>query len=188
MTTSSGFRPAAFRQKRNLALGIASEIAAPVLRPIASSFAKGKVSPPSQWRRGLILAHNHIGDVLYRTPSLQALHEGLPQCEWSFLTTPSSAEILKGNPHLSEVIPWSRGEHSWDIDAAHKLELKKRDFDVVLCTNTLKHFPDFVLATTLGIPNTKRLQQRFSGDYRRASRSTSWRGLTPSLRVFLGTS
>lgn len=148
-----GFISSAFRQKRNLALGIASEIAAPLLRPIASSFSKGEVTPPSQWRRGLIIAHNHIGDVLYRTPSLQALHEGLPQCDWSFLTTPSSAEVLKGNPHLSEVIPWSRGEHSWDIDSKHRQELKKRDFDVVLCTNTLKHYPDFVLAMTLGIPN-----------------------------------
>jgi ADP-heptose:LPS heptosyltransferase len=149
----TGFISSAFRQKRNLALGIASEIAAPLLRPIASSFARGKVTPSSQWRRGLIIAHNHIGDVLYRTPSLQALHDGLPQCEWSFLTTQSSAAILKGNPHLSEVIPWSRGEHSWNVDAAHRRELKKRDFDVVLCTNTLRHYPDFVLATSLGIPN-----------------------------------
>lgn len=149
----TGFIPSAFRQKRNLALGIASEIAAPLLRPIASSFSKGKVTPPAQWRKGLIVAHNHIGDVLYRTPSLQALHDGLPKCEWSFLTTPSSAEILKGNPHLAEVIPWGRGEHSWDIDALHKRELKKRNFDVVLCTNTLRHYPDFVLAATLGIPN-----------------------------------
>ncbi len=149
----SGFISSAFRQKRNLALGIASEIAAPLLRPVAASFTKGKITPPREWRRGLIIAHNHIGDVLYRTPSLQALHEGLPQCDWSFLTTPSSAEILKGNPHLSEVIPWCRGEHSWEIDKAHKNQLKKREFDVVLCTNTLRHYPDFVLGVTLGIPN-----------------------------------
>jgi ADP-heptose:LPS heptosyltransferase len=149
----SGFIPSAFRQKRNLALGIASEIASPLLRPIASYVARGTVSRPSEWRRGLIIAHNHIGDVLYRTPSLQALHEGLPQCDWAFLTTPSSAEILEGNPHLSEVIPWCRGEHSWEIDPAHKTDLRKRGFDVVLCTNTLRHYPDFVLGVTLGIPN-----------------------------------
>lgn len=149
----SGFISSAFRQKRNLALGIASEIAAPLLRPIASSLSKGRVSEPGEWRKGLIVAHNHIGDVLYRTPSLQALRDGLPQCEWSFLTTPSSAEILKGNPNIAEVIPWNRGEHSWDIDAAHKKELATRGFDVVLCTNTLRHYPDLVLATRLGIPN-----------------------------------
>lgn len=149
----SGFISSAFRQKRNLALGMASEIVAPLLRPIASSIAKGKITPAPQWRNGLIVAHNHIGDVLYRTPSLQALRDGLPQCEWSFLTTPTSAEILEGNPNISEVIPWNRGEHSWDIDMAHKKELGARNFDVVLCTNTLRHYPDLVLATGLGIPN-----------------------------------
>lgn len=149
----SGFISSAFRQKRNLALGIASEIVAPLLRPIASSLSKGKVTEPSEWRKGLIIAHNHIGDVLYRTPSLQALRDGLPQCEWSFLTTPSSAEILKGNPNVSEIIPWSRGEHSWDLDAAHRKELAARNFDVALCTNTLRHYPDLVMATRLGIPN-----------------------------------
>ena len=149
----SGFIKSAFRQKRNLALGIASEIVAPLLRPIGRSLSKGQVTPPSQWRIGLIIAHNHIGDVLYRTPSLQALRDGLPQCEWSFLTTPSSAEILKGNPNVAEVIPWNRGEHSWEIDMAHRKELKARNFDVVLCTNTLRHYPDLILATKLGIPN-----------------------------------
>ena len=153
MSNTRGFIFSAFRQKRNLALGIASEIAAPLLRPIASSLSKGKVSPPSKWRKGLIIAHNHIGDVLYRTPSLQRLRDGLPQCEWSFLTTPSSAEILKGNPNVAEIIPWNDGEHSWDIDRAHRKELAARNFDVVLCTNTLRHYPDLILSAKLGIPN-----------------------------------
>ncbi|HUQ48630.1 MAG TPA: glycosyltransferase family 9 protein [Gemmatimonadaceae bacterium] len=153
MTQQRGFIASAFRQKRNLALGLASEMAAPLLRRVASSLSKGEIAEPVSWRKGLIIAHNHIGDVLYRTPSLQALRDGLPRCDWSFLTTPSSAEILKGNPNVSEVIPWNSGENSWDLDAAHKTELAARAFDVVLCTNTLLHYPDLILATTLGIPN-----------------------------------
>ncbi len=149
----TGFNSAAFRRKRNLALGIGSEMAMPLLRLIARAYSKGRVSPPAEWRTGLIIAHNHIGDVLYRTPSLQALREGLPQCEWSFLTTGSSAEILKGNPYVSEILPWSKGDHSWDMDGAQKKALAARRFDAVLCTNTLRHYPDLVLATTLGIPN-----------------------------------
>lgn len=149
----TGLLATAFRHRRNLALGVASEIAAPLLRPIASAFAHGRATPPSEWRKGLIIAHNHIGDVLYRTASLQALGEGLPQCEWSFLTAGSSADLLKGNPHISEILPWNRGDNSWDIDSAHKKELAQRRFDVALCTNTLRHYPDFILATTLGIPN-----------------------------------
>ena len=149
----TGLMPAAFRHKRNFALGLASEVASPLLRPIASALSKGPITPPSQWRKGLIIAHNHIGDVLYRTPSLRALLEGLPRCEWSFLTTRSSADVLKGNPHISGILPWNRGDNSWDIDSVHRKELAARRFDVALCTNTLRHYPDFILATTLGIPN-----------------------------------
>ena len=143
----------AFRQRHNLALGVASEIVAPLLKPIARALAKGNASRPEEWRRGLIIAHNHIGDVLYRTPSLQALREGLPGCEWSFLTSPTGAEVLENNPHVAEVLPWNRGDSSWDLNREQRRKLASRHFDVALCTNTLRHYPDFMLATALRIPN-----------------------------------
>jgi ADP-heptose:LPS heptosyltransferase len=147
------FQPRAFRQKRNLLLGAASEIASPLLRPFARLATKGERSEPHQWRKGLILGHNHIGDVLYRTCSLAALHAGLPECEWSYLTSPASAPILEDNPDVHEILPWSRSLEAWDIDASHRDKLKAAGFDVVLCTNTLRHYPDLLLATWLGIPN-----------------------------------
>jgi len=143
----------AFRHKRNYALGVASEIAAPVLRPVARLVARRPASAPQSWRRGLILAHNHIGDVLYRTPSLRALRDGLPQCEWSFLTSPSAADVLEDNPHIAEVLPWNLEDDSWTIDRSRKKELASKHFDAVICSNTLRHYPDFVLAASLGIPN-----------------------------------
>lgn len=149
----TGFQPGAFRRKTNLLLGAASEIASPILRPFARVASKGPQSEPHQWRKGLILGHNHIGDVLYRTSSLSALHAGLPDCEWSYLTSATSAPILEDNPDIDEILPWSRSLEAWDIDSSHRDKLKAMGFDVVLCTNTLRHYPDLLLATWLGIPN-----------------------------------
>ncbi len=134
-------------------LGAASELAAPILRPLANAAARGRRTEPDQWRNGLIIGHNHIGDVLYRTPSLPMLRQELPNCAWSYLTSPTSAEVLSGNPNIAKVLSWSSGLDSWSIDASHRQKLARRGFDVVLCTNTLRHYPDLLMAVRLGIPN-----------------------------------
>ena len=148
-----GIQPEAFRKKHNLWLAYASEIGAPLLRLAANARARGSVTPNTTWRRGLIIGHTHIGDVLYRTCSLPVLREYLPSCEWTYLTSSGSAEILRGNPHVAEVLASVRGENSWDLDDGAFAELKLREFDVVLCSNTLRHYPDLLLGVALGIPN-----------------------------------
>lgn len=145
--------PRAFSKRRNLWLAHASEIASPLLRLAARSRAKRPPSPRHEWRRGLILGHTHIGDVLYRTCSLPALREHLPNCEWYYATTAGAAEVLKGNPHVREILPVINGEDSWDLVDGGFDQLASRDFDVALCTNTLRHYPDLLLASFLGIPN-----------------------------------
>jgi ADP-heptose:LPS heptosyltransferase len=94
-----------------------------------------------------------MGDVLYRTCSLPALRKGLPECEWSFLTSPIVADVLTGNPHVSEVLPWNVGENSWTLERGGMQRLREKDFDVVLCTNSLRYYPDVLLGASLGIPN-----------------------------------
>ena len=101
----------------------------------------------------MIIGHTHIGDVLYRTCSLPALREYLPHCEWTYLTSPGSAEILEGNPHVAETLTSIRGEDSWNLTDGAFTDLRSRNFDVVLCSNTLRHYPDLALAAALGIPN-----------------------------------
>ena len=81
------------------------------------------------------------------------LREHLPHVEWSYAVSPGSAEVLEGNPHITEVLPVIRGENSWDLVEGGFAQLKSREFDVALCTNTLRHHPDLGLATALGIPN-----------------------------------
>jgi ADP-heptose:LPS heptosyltransferase len=77
----------------------------------------------------------------------------LPQCRWSYLASPYSAETLANNPALDEIVPWNKGENSWELADGKFAELRRREFDVVLCTNTLRHYPDLALSIALGIPN-----------------------------------
>lgn len=156
--------PRAFRRKRNLWMAYASEAAAPVLAVAARAAAKGARTEPHQWRRGLILSHTHIGDVLYRTCSLKALRDALPQCEWTYAASPGSAEALRNNPYLREVLPVVAGENSWQLTPGGFATLARRQFDVVLCSNTLRHYPDLFLAARLGIPNRVAFSNKgFSG-------------------------
>ncbi|MEO8194265.1 MAG: glycosyltransferase family 9 protein [Gemmatimonadales bacterium] len=153
---SSGFasiEPRAFRKKQNLWLAYASELGAPLLRGTARILAGRPSTPPSEWRSGLILSHTHIGDVLYRTCSLPILRQSLPDCEWTYAVSPASAEVLSDNPHIHEALAVVEGEDSWHLVRGGFSELKSRRFDVVLCSNTLRHYPDLALAAALGIPN-----------------------------------
>lgn len=144
---------AAFRTRTKRWLAHTSEFVAPLLRTGAAIASRGAPSETPAWRNGLILGHNHIGDVVYRTCSLEQLAEALPECQWSYLTSAESAELLEGNPGIREVMPWSAGENAWDLKQGKFAELKQRQFDVVLCTNTLRHYPDLALSVALGIPN-----------------------------------
>lgn len=148
-----GLNRGSFRRRHNEILGVMSEVAAPLLRAGAAALSRGRRSEPTTWRRGLILGHNHLGDVLYRTCSLPSLRHGLPACEWSYLTSPNSAAVLDRNPHLAEVLPWNHGDDSWNLAPGRFGQLRERRFDVVLCTNTLRYYPDLILAAALGIPN-----------------------------------
>ena len=154
MTRSGGrVDDAAFRTRTKRWLAHTSEFVAPLLRTGAAMASRGAPSEPLAWRKGLILGHNHFGDVMYRTCSLGQLAESLPDCEWSYLTSAASADLLAGNPAIREVLPWSAGDDAWNLNQGKFGELKKRQFDVVLCTNTLRHYPDLALAVALGIPN-----------------------------------
>jgi len=145
-------RPA-FKTRSKYLLGVASEIGAPLLRLAARVLCGAQSTPPDEWRTGLILGHNHIGDVLYRTCSLPALRAALPQCQWDYLAGPVSGQVLEGNPSIRRVLPYQTGEDSWNISRPHFGELRNAKYDVVLCTNFLRYYPDALLAVALGIKN-----------------------------------
>lgn len=124
-----------------------------MMRAATRLAATAPCSEAHAWRRGLILSHTHIGDLLYRSCSLPALRKALPDCDWTYAASPGAADVLANNPHLHEVLPIVTGEDSWQLTSEGLRQLRSRQFDVVLCSNTLRHYPDLVLAAKLGIPN-----------------------------------
>lgn len=148
----------------------------PALR-LGARLLTGPATPPDTWRRGLILGHSHLGDVLYRTASLPALAHGLPRCEWHYLAAPASAELLRGNPHLTAVHPVAPEGGSWTIPAAHRRALRALRFDVALCTNEVRYYPDLWLALRLGIPNRVGFTHRGLGGV--VTHAAPWTGPKP---------
>ncbi len=155
---------AQFRDPARYAAAVVSELASPLLRAYGTVRANRAATDPARWRRGLILGSGHIGDVLYRTCSLEQLARGLPLCTWSYLTTADGAEILRGNPAISHVLPLNR-ETAVDFVQPHSADsLRQHDFDVALCTDNIQHHRGLWLATQLGIPNRVAFAQKgFSG-------------------------
>lgn len=151
--STTRFLPESFREPRNRLLGEASELLRPVLALAARAASRGGATDPAAWRRGLIIGHNHIGDVLYRTASLPILSEALPECEWTYLTSPQSAVVLQNNPHVSQVLGFQRGDNAWSLSTNDFARLRRSAFDVAICSNTLRYYPDLLLASALGIPN-----------------------------------
>jgi len=155
---------AQFRGAPRFAAAVASEFAAPLLRAYASARARGPATTPQEWRRGLILGSGHIGDVLYRTCSLEQLARGLPDCRWSYLTTSEGAEILKGNPAIWEVLPLNRTAAIDFVQPHSSDDLRACNFDVALCTDSIKPYQALSLAAKVGISNRVAFVQKgFSG-------------------------
>lgn len=143
----------AFHKKSNWAAAVVCELMSPVLRGYARSRCKGRVSGPGTWRRVLLVGDNHIGDILYRTCSLEALKRGLPECDLYYLAAANTAVLLEGNPAIHKILPWARSDSPLDLLPEHKAELKALEFDAVLSTNAVRYWPELALAVSLGVPN-----------------------------------
>jgi heptosyltransferase-2 len=128
------------------------EAAGPLLR-VQARARTGPPSKPDQWRKALILGDNHIGDLLYRSASLERLKSGLPQCEFHYLTAPDSAQVIEGNPALAAIHPWLRSDSPLDLAPEHFAALREMRFDVAISTNCIRYWPEHLLAIRLGIPN-----------------------------------
>lgn len=142
-----------FRDLSHYLAAVGSELAGPLLRLAARSLSRGAPTPPSEWRRALIVGHGHIGDVLYQTVSLDSLARGLPNCEFDYLTTPLGGEVLAGNPALSGVLPWSDLPDACSVTEGHFPTLRNTEYDAIVCTNLVRHQDGLRLGLRLGIPN-----------------------------------
>ena len=69
----------------------------------------------------LLIRLRLIGDVVFTTPLIRALKRAFPEARLAYLVEPDAAPVVRGNPHLDEliVVPKSRGRcaGAWTICA-----------------------------------------------------------------------
>jgi predicted lipopolysaccharide heptosyltransferase III len=84
--------------------------------------------------RILLVRLRLIGDVVFTTPVIRALRRHYPDAHIAYLVEPSAAPVVRGNPHLDEVIlaPRRRGARRLLDDLALAQRLRRDRFDLVI--------------------------------------------------------
>jgi lipopolysaccharide heptosyltransferase II len=75
-----------------------------------------------------------IGDVAFTTPLLRALRRRYPDAQLTYLVEPAAAPVVRGNPHLDQLIvaPRRRGVARLRDDAVLARRLRRERFDVAV--------------------------------------------------------
>lgn len=129
-----------FQKRRNAMAATALEVVAPALRGFARVWT-GHATDPREWRRGLLLGADHLGDVLYRTSSLRALQDALPNCEWDWLLDGASAELVAHHPVIRRTVPRAA------------LAGNRGAWDVALCYDPSSYARSLLESIRLKVPN-----------------------------------
>ena len=141
-----------FGRRRNFWLAQGAELLAPLQRFIVRWLVPAPVTPPCEWRKGIILGNHHIGDLLWLTASLERLKQGLPNCDWYCLATSDSAPVLEGNPNVAGILTLYRSGSN--LLSRHAIEtIRAMRFDVALCTNKYQYSTQLAIALRARIPN-----------------------------------
>jgi ADP-heptose:LPS heptosyltransferase len=84
--------------------------------------------------RILLVRLRLIGDVVFTTPLVLALRRRFPNAYLAYLVEPAAAPIVRGNPHLDEVIvaPRRRGLRRLADDVRLARNLRDKKLDVVI--------------------------------------------------------
>jgi lipopolysaccharide heptosyltransferase II len=84
--------------------------------------------------RILLIRLRMIGDVVFTTPAIRALRRRYPEARISYLVEEAAAPIVRGNPHLDEVIviPLTFGARRVLDDLRIGRSLRHRRFDLVI--------------------------------------------------------
>lgn len=81
-------------------------------------------------RNVLAIKLRYLGDVLLATPTLQALKLAYPAARLTVLVNRGTEDILRGNPHVDEILPLDRG--SILQQSRFILDIRSRRFDTVI--------------------------------------------------------
>ena len=79
----------------------------------------------------LVVNTTGVGDTLWATPSLRCLKNSLPDAYIGMLTNRAGAEVLKGNPDVSEIFVFQKGFKGFFSVPKLLGSLRSRRFDIV---------------------------------------------------------
>ena len=97
------------------------------MQPDAHSIPHGRL-------KILLVRLRQIGDVVFTTPAVHALRRRYPDAHLTYLVEPAAAEVVRGNPHLDEVIVAPRAG-GWrgplgELGLARRLRARRFDLAV----------------------------------------------------------
>ena len=84
--------------------------------------------------RILLVRLRLIGDVVFTTPIVRALRRHYPSAHLAYIVEPAAAPVLRGNPHINELIvaPKSRGTDRLRDDFGLANALRRKRFDLAI--------------------------------------------------------
>jgi lipopolysaccharide heptosyltransferase II len=90
-------------------------------------------APPAA-RRILLVRLRLIGDVVFTTPLIRAIRRQLPDAHLAYLVEPAALPVIRGNPHLSEIVvaPRRGGVARIVDDVRLAARLRRHRFDVAV--------------------------------------------------------
>ena len=82
----------------------------------------------------LLVRFSSIGDIILTTPVIRALRQRWPDSRISFLVKDIFAPLLRGNPHLDEIIVYDKYRRDRSIPASIRfaMGIKSKNFDLAI--------------------------------------------------------
>ena len=84
--------------------------------------------------RILLVRLRQIGDVVFTTPAIRALRRHVPDAHIAYVVEPPAADVVRGNPHVNEVIiaPLASGLARISAERALIVRLRQGHFDLAI--------------------------------------------------------
>jgi len=82
----------------------------------------------------LLVRLREIGDVVFTTPAIRAVRRHFPTAHITYIVEPVAADVLRGSPHIDELVvaPRQRGAKGLIADLALGRRLRAQRFDLAI--------------------------------------------------------
>ncbi len=98
--------------------------------------------PLTPYHKFLVIRTDRIGDVILTSPVFKALRTAYPSARIAVLVTPTTIDLVKGNPYIDEVMVDDRkGRHGGVLGALTLArDIRRRCFDTVFIMHTKRRY------------------------------------------------